>query len=99
MPLPPKTPPDSLSPPAPTPAAEPTGSGRDTAAALRGALRAPVTIAEQVLAGTPAPVFYLGAGALAVAGVVEWPVVGLVAAGTWLARRQAAGSPRAADNR
>jgi hypothetical protein len=35
-----------------------------------------------------AGVFYLGAGALAVAGVVEWLVVALVTAGMWLAARR-----------
>jgi len=45
----------------------------------------PLAVAAGVLRTAPAPVFYLDAGALAVAGVVEWPVVALVAAGTWLA--------------
>lgn len=57
------------------------------------ALLAPLVVAEQVLDNTPAPVFYVGALAMAVAGVVEWPVVVLVASGTWLARRRRVASP------
>lgn len=68
----------------------PAGPGGDeqSLATLKAVVLAPVTIAEQALQSAPAPLFYLGAGALAVAGAVEWPVLGLVVAGTWLARRR-----------
>ncbi len=41
---------------------------------LAGVLVAPPAVVAGVLRTAPALVFYLGAGALAVAGVVEWPV-------------------------
>ncbi len=57
---------------------------------MKGALLAPVTVVEQALSGAPAPLFYLGAGALAAIGVVEWPVAGLfVAGGSPQGRRRA----------
>ena len=37
--------------------------------------------------------FYGGVAALGVAGVVEWPVVAAIAAGTWLAGRTRSGGP------
>lgn len=40
--------------------------------------------------GAPAPLFHLGAAALAVVGVIERPVAKLVVARTWLRRRPAA---------
>ncbi len=77
-----------------TPTAGPAGTAPvpsgSSAATLKAVLLAPVTVAEQGLAGAPMPVVYLAAGALAVTGVVEWPVVGLVAAGVWLAQRRPA---------
>jgi len=83
-------------PKAPT-AHTPSGSGTNgpapsgpSAATVKAVLLAPVTVAEQALAGAPMPVVYLAAGALEVTGVVEWPVVGLVAAGMWLAQRRPA---------
>jgi len=86
MPTSPKTPP-AQTPAAGSAVSAPAPSGR-SAATLKAVLLAPVTVAEQALAGAPMPVVYLAAGALAVTGVVEWPVVGLVAAGVWLAQRR-----------
>jgi hypothetical protein len=50
----------------------------------------PVTMAERVLPDSPVPVA-LGVGALALAGLVEWPVAGAIGLGylairTWRAR-------------
>jgi len=74
----------------------PTTAVGEVAGSLAGVLVAPLAVAAGVLRTAPAPVFYLGAGALAVAGVVEWPVVALVAAGTWLAGQRAKPVPTTA---
>jgi hypothetical protein len=44
------------------------------------ALTAPVALAQRVLPNSPVPVA-LGAGALLLAGVVEWPVAGALGLG------------------
>ncbi len=78
------------------PDTDPTTAVGEVAGSLAGVLVAPLAVAAGVLRTAPAPVFYLDAGALAVAGVVEWPVVALVAAGTWLAGQRAKPVPTTA---
>ncbi len=78
------------------PDTDPATAVGEVAGTLAGVLVAPLAVAAGVLRTAPAPVFYLGAGALAVAGVVEWPVVALVAAGTWLAGQRAKPVPTTA---
>jgi len=68
----------------------------EVAGTLAGMLVGPLAVVVGVLRTAPAPVFYLGAGALAVAGVVDWPVVALVTAGTWLAGQHAKPVPTTA---
>lgn len=70
-----------------------TAGAPPKATSVGDVLLVPVAVAEQVLDNTPAPLFYLGAAALAVAGTVEWPVVGLVVAATYLARRRPSADP------
>jgi len=55
------------------PNTDPATAAGEVAGSLAGVLVAPLAVAAGVLRTAPAPVFYLGAGALAVAGVVEWP--------------------------
>jgi len=78
------------------PDTDPAAAVGEVAGSLAGVLVAPLAVAVGVLRTAPAPVFYLGAGALAVAGVVEWPVVALVTAGMWLAARRTGPVPTAA---
>ncbi len=75
------------------PDADPAAAVGEVAGTLAGMLVGPLAVAAGVLRTAPPPVFYLGAGALAVAGVVEWPVVALVTAGTWLAGQHAKPAP------
>jgi len=53
------------------PNTDPATAVGEVAGTLAGVLVAPLAVAAGVLRTAPAPVFYLGAGALAVAGVVE----------------------------
>ena len=78
------------------PDTDPATAVGEVAGTLAGVLVAPLAVAAGALRTAPAPVFYLGAGALAIAGVVEWPVVALVAAGTWLAGQRAKPVPTTA---
>jgi len=78
------------------PDTDPATAMGEVAGTLAGVLVAPLAVAAGVLRTAPAPVFYLGAGALAIAGVVEWPVVALVTAGTWLAGQHAKPVPTTA---
>ncbi len=78
------------------PDTDPATAMGEVAGTLAGVLVAPLAVAAGVLRTAPAPVFYLGAGALAIAGVVEWPVVALVTAGTWLAGQRAKPVPTTA---
>ncbi len=75
------------------PDTDPAAAVGEVAGTLAGMLVGPLAVAAGVLRTAPPPVFYLGAGALAVAGVVEWPVVALVTAGTWLAGQHAKPAP------
>jgi len=61
----------------------PPGARRSAGSVAGEVLLVPLTVAEQALDGLPASVFYLGGAALAAAGVVERPVVAVVAGGTW----------------
>lgn len=47
---------------------------------LAGVLTVPVAVAQRVLPRSPVPVA-LGAGALLLAGIVEWPVAGALGLG------------------
>ncbi len=62
--------------------ADPTGTDTPTRAVDQfvSALTAPVALAQRVLPNSPVPVA-LGAGALLLAGVVEWPVAGALGLG------------------
>jgi len=70
------------------PDTDPAAAVGEVAGTLAGMLGMAAGGRRRVLRTAPAPVFYLGAGALAVAGVVEWLVVALVTAGMWLAARR-----------
>jgi len=78
------------------PDTDPAAAVGEVAGALAGVLVGPLAVAAGVLRTAPPPVFYLGAGALAAAGVVKWPVVALVTAGIWLAARRTGPAPTAA---
>ncbi len=54
--------------------------GRSRTEQVASVLAAPVALAQRVLPASPVPVA-LGAGALLLAGVVEWPVAGALGLG------------------
>jgi hypothetical protein len=62
--------------------ADPTGTDAPNRAVdqVVSALTSPVALAQRVLPNSPVPVA-LGAGALLLAGVVEWPVAGALGLG------------------
>lgn len=82
--------PDST--PSPTPQDSGTAHGLLTQAATTAML--PFTAARQLLPDTPVPVA-LGAGALAVAGVIEWPVAAAIGLGYLAIRRWHPATPSA----
>jgi hypothetical protein len=59
---------------------DPAASSRSRTDQVASVLGAPVAVAQRVLPASPVPVA-LGAGALLLAGVVEWPVAGALALG------------------
>jgi hypothetical protein len=61
-------------------------SGNDIAGQVASAVLLPVAVARQVLPQNSLPV-YLGIGALAVAGAVEWPVAAAAGVGYAALRR------------
>ncbi len=71
-----------------TPAAPttPPGDGRNTIDQLGRVLTEPLAVITRVLPTGPIPVV-LGAGALAVAGLVEWPIVAAIGLGYLALRR------------
>jgi hypothetical protein len=86
---------NSATAPGAGPGAEPAGPDRLEQAAT--ALTLPWTVARQLLPDNPVPVA-LGAGALAVAGIIEWPVAAAIGLGyaalrRWRAPRPAGGGP------
>lgn len=82
----------ATTPPAAAPSSQPTASshGHERGVLEQAATAAmlPVTVARQLLPDNPVPVA-LGAGALAVAGVIEWPVAAAVGLGYLALRRWA----------
>jgi hypothetical protein len=50
----------------------------------------PIAVTEQLLARSQPLAYYAGVLALATAGVIEWPVAGVVATGVWVARHHSA---------
>jgi hypothetical protein len=64
-----------------------TGSrDRSTTDQLAEVLTAPLTVAQRVLPDSPVPVA-LGAGALALVGLIEWPVAAAIGLGYVALRR------------
>jgi hypothetical protein len=70
----------------PTTQTTPPGNGRNSIDQLGHALTEPLAAIARVLPTGPIPVV-LGAGALAVAGVVEWPIVAAIGLGYLALRR------------
>ncbi len=70
----------------PTTQTTPPGNGRNSIDHLGHALTEPLAAIARVLPTGPIPVV-LGAGALAVAGVVEWPIVAAIGLGYLALRR------------
>ncbi|MCW2534969.1 MAG: hypothetical protein JWQ26_668 [Modestobacter sp.] len=59
---------------------------RSTTEQLADALTAPLAVAQRVLPDSPVPVV-LGAGALALVGLIEWPVAAAMGLGYFALRR------------
>lgn len=79
--------PTTTPPPATTSStAHDSGAGRDLLAGAATAVTLPFTLARQLLPDNPVPVA-LGAGALAIAGVIEWPVAAAAGLGYLALRR------------
>src|ERR1700710_1302307 len=73
----------------------PPGNGSSTGGSARRALRpavavgyVPVAVTEQLVARSQPLAYYAGVVTLAAAGLIDWPVAGVVAAGVWVARRR-----------
>ena len=70
----------------PHPHPDPAPRDRSTTDQLADALTAPLAVAQRVLPDSPVPVA-LGAGALALVGVIEWPVAAAIGLGYVALRR------------
>jgi biotin transporter BioY len=70
----------------PHPHPEAATTDRSTTEQMAEALTAPLAVAQRVLPDNPVPVV-LGAGALALAGLIEWPVAAAIGLGYVALRR------------
>jgi hypothetical protein len=72
--------------PHPHPDPDPATRDRSTTEQMADALTTPLAVAQRVLPDNPVPVA-LGAGALALAGLIEWPVAAAIGLGYVALRR------------
>jgi hypothetical protein len=67
------------------------GTGRRALRTVVAVGYVPVAVTEQLVARSQPLAYYAGVATLAAAGLIDWPVAGVVAAGVWVARHYPCG--------